>query len=180
MRWTALIPLIGLMFLLFARGISSTYLKSLLLQACDRLVFRLFSANSKSSRADLISTLPRITTMSPWFFNNPPAASCGPFPWQLSKKFLIFFLISKFLYGFNKISEAIPAFTLALATVAEFVHDSDIIMHRVQVFWYWLLNIMYKLLIVFFVRWYNVKMFAYYIYYVYSTHHLPLIWHVCK
>jgi hypothetical protein len=45
-----------------------------------------------------------------------------------------FFLISKFLYGFNKISEAIPAFTLALATVAEFVHDSDIIIHRVQVF----------------------------------------------
>jgi hypothetical protein len=50
-------PLIGLKFLLFARGISSTYLKSLLLQACDRLVFRLFSANSKSFRADLISAL---------------------------------------------------------------------------------------------------------------------------
>ena len=91
MRWTALIPLIGLMFLLFVKSISSTYLKSLLLQACDRLVLRLFSANSKSSRADLISTLPRIIAISPWFFNNPPAASCGPFPWQLSKKFLIFF-----------------------------------------------------------------------------------------
>jgi hypothetical protein len=69
--------LIGLKFLLFARGISSTYLKSLLLQACDRLVFRLFSANSKSSRADLISALPRITAMSAWFFNNPPVHPVG-------------------------------------------------------------------------------------------------------
>jgi hypothetical protein len=32
--------------------------ENLLLQACDRLVFRLFSANSKSSRVDLISALP--------------------------------------------------------------------------------------------------------------------------
>jgi hypothetical protein len=41
---------------------------------------------------------------------------------------------------------------LALATVAEFVHASDIIIYRVQVFWYWLLDIMYKILVVFFVR----------------------------
>jgi hypothetical protein len=33
------------------------------------------------------------------------------------------FLISKFLYGFSKIPETIPAFILALANVAEFVHD---------------------------------------------------------
>jgi hypothetical protein len=32
-------------------------------------------------------------------------------------------LISKFLYGFSKIPETIPAFILALANVAEFVHD---------------------------------------------------------
>jgi hypothetical protein len=44
------------------------------------------------------------------------------------------FLISKFLYGFSKIPETIPPFILALATVAEFVHDSDIMTYRAQVF----------------------------------------------
>ena len=146
--------------------------ENLLLQACDWLVFRLFSANSKSFRADLISALPRITAMSAWFFNNPPAAFLWAFPMTTLKEVSDDFWISKFLYGFSKIPEASPAFILALATVAElFVHDSDIIIYRVQVFWYWLLDIMYKVLVVFFVRWYNVKMFAYYVYFFRSTRH---------
>ena len=168
----ALIPLIGLKFLLFARGISSTYryLKSLFLQACDRLVFRLFSANSKSSRADLISALPRITVMSAWFFNNPPAASCEPFPWQLSKKFLMIFEYPNSSTDSAKYPKQFRLLYWHWQT-SQNSCMTDTIIHRVQVFWYWLLDIIYKVLVVFFVQWYNVKMFAYYVYFFRCTRH---------